>query len=99
MELTKSAKRSIAVIYKEYESRRNRGVTKGAATYFDGYAAELEQLHKQVDEDVPELKAAGFITPDIVGGFTLNDKAIIFMENQTAETVKEWIFFFTQFIP
>lgn len=92
IELTKSAKKSLATIYKDYCQRIQEGKTKRQAIYFN-------QMTENVSDDMAELKKAGFVKMDIVGGFELTDHAIVFMENKTIDTVKEWLSFGAQFIP
>lgn len=92
VELTKSAKKSIAVIYKHYCSRIKDGQAKCQAVYF-------EFPPDDISNDIKELKNAGFIKADIVGGIELTDHAIIFMENKTVDTIKEWLSFGAQFLP
>ena len=99
MDLTKSAKRSIAVIYKTYEKRHKSGMSKDDAVYFRNLSEDLQKIEDQISDDIQELKSAGLISPDVIGGFELNNSAIIYMENRTAETIKEWLSFGTQFIP
>lgn len=91
-ELTKSAKKSLAIIYKEYCQRLKNGQSKNQAIYFNVPPNEIL-------DDKNELKNAGFIKTDIVGGIELTNHAIIFMENKTADTIKEWLSFGAQFIP
>ena len=97
--LTKDAKGSLALIYRAYEQRRRNGISKSQAEYFDGLTADSVQLNQQISDNISELKKAGFISCDIVGGILLKDAAIIYMENKTADTIKEWLSFASQFIP
>lgn len=97
--LTKDAKGSLAIIYKAYEKRRKSGMKKSQAVYFDGFSDDSAQITPRVMEDRAELQAAGFISCDIVGGILLKDAAIIYMENKTSDTIKEWLSFASQFIP
>ena len=55
-------------------------------------------LHS-VSEYKSELKNAGLISCDIVGGITIKDAAIVYMESKTINTIKEWLSFGAQFIP
>ncbi len=92
VELTRSAKKSLATLYREYCQRLNAGQKKSQAVSFPSYA-------ESISEDRNELKNAGFIRVDILGDISLTDKAIIYMENKTLDTIKEWLSFGTQFIP
>lgn len=91
-ELTKSAKKSLATLYREYCQRLNAGEKKAQATSFQSYSEFVMDNRK-------ELKDAGFIRVDLLGNIYLTDKTIIYMENKTADAIKEWLSFGTQFIP
>ena len=97
--LTKDAKKSLALIYKVYEKRRAAGIKKSQAVYFDGYSSDSVQLNQTVLEDREELQNAGLISCDMMGGILLKDAAIVYMENKTANVIKEWLSFGSQFIP
>lgn len=97
--LTKDAKRSLAMIYRVYEKRRKAGMPKSQANYLDGISDDCIQVNRSVMEDRQELQNAGLISCDIVGGILLKDAAIIYMEGKTASTIKEWLSFGAQFIP
>lgn len=91
-ELTKSAKKSLATLYKEYRQRINAGEEKAVAGKFAEYS---EEIHA----DRLELRKAGFVDIDLLGNIALTNKAVIFMENLTLDTIKEWLSFGAQFIP
>ena len=91
-ELAKSAKKSLATLYREYCQRLHTGEKKAQAVSFSSYSEFVMDNRK-------ELKDAGFIQVDLVGNIYLTDKAIIYMENKTADAIKEWLSFGTQFIP
>lgn len=90
--LTRSAKKSLAILYKEYRQRLESGQRKPQAVYF----SEYEDI---VSDNREELKAAGYIQTDIIGGISLTDKAIILMENQTIDAIRDLLSFGSQFIP
>lgn len=92
-DLTKSAKKSLATLYKEYRQRRKDGQEKRQAVSFSAAFAE------SVSQDKRELKAAGYVKIDILGNITLTDQAIILMENQKADTIKEWLTLGANLIP
>lgn len=92
IELTKSAKKSLAIIYKDYCQKIKNGYSKHQAIYFK------EPPHG-ISDNIRELKNAGFIVVDVLGGIELTDRAIIFMENKTNDAIKEWLSFGAQFIP
>ena len=97
-DLTKESRRVLRDIYKAYLDRRNSGIPKSAAVYFDDPWAGGPKF-KGLDDTSAELKTAGYIKPDITGGFELTDKAIIFMENFTKDTLLKWLEVGAQFIP
>lgn len=97
--LTKDGKKSIAKIYKAYLDRKNNGESKSSARYFDKFNPSFEEFINSVKEDIGELKEAGFLNVSISGGFELSYSGIVYMENQKADTIKEWLSFGAQFIP
>lgn len=99
IELTKEAKGAIAAIYSTYEARRKAGQSKNSATYFSYETTDGRDVCQKAEDSSQELKAAGLIKKDVLGGITLTDRGIIFMENKTANTIKEWLSFLAQFIP
>ena len=94
MELTKSAKKSLAILYKEYCQRIKSGVRKADARRIHAgeYPAELL-------DDLKELREAGAIKVDMGENIDLENKAVIYMENLPADTIKSWLSFGAQFIP
>lgn len=99
IELTKSAKKSIAKIYKEYLRRVKNGESKEQAKSFRSGNVEQFELIKSIQEDVRDLIEAGFIKMDIIGDFELQNKAVVYMENLAPDTIKEWLSFVTNFLP
>lgn len=97
--MTKGAKGSLALIYRAYKERLKSGVPKSQAVYFDGSTEDSVHLNPKVLENMAELKNAGLISCDIIGGIFLKDAAIVYMENKSFETIKEWLSFGAQFIP
>lgn len=97
--LTKESRKSLKIAYDLYCERRKAGQSKSAARFFDdpkwGGGPQIDGM----DDSKEELRNAGFIKPDILGGFQLTDKAIIFMENFTKDTIVKWLEFGAQFIP
>lgn len=97
--LTKSAKKSCALLYKAYTKRIGNGTPKTMARMFEKNVVENAELFSLISEDIAELKEVKFITADILGSLTITDNCIVYMENLSAETVKDWLSFFSQFIP
>lgn len=98
-ELTKDSRKTLKVIYDTYCSRRKSGQSKALASNFDAPECDGSSAINGFEDAKNELKAAGFITMDILGDFQLTDKAIIFMENFTKESILTWIEFGAKFIP
>lgn len=84
--LTKDADKMICTIYREYLSRRNNGLSKSVAKDFADPQKWGQLFADWNDDDVkdtlPELKRAGLIKLYFMGGFQLEDKAIVYMENR-----------------
>lgn len=99
VELTRDAKKALALIYDMYLNRRKSGMRKQEAAYIDSYSQDFRSKSYEIDDYLPELQNAAFIVRDIIGGILITDKAIIFMENLTVSTIKEWLSFGAQFIP
>ena len=93
--LTKDGKKAIAVFYKAYLNRRASGVSKSDAVMFNSCDGVVREIH----DSLAELKAVGFVKENVLGNVELKDSAIIFMENKTLDSVKEWLSFGSQFIP
>ena len=98
VELTKSGKAAVAVIYSAYLKRRKNGAHKSAAVYFKD-DADNAALFEAISQDIAELQKAKLIKSDILGGFELQDSAIILMENQPAEKLKELLTLASQVLP
>lgn len=95
VELTKSAKKSLALLYTKYKKRLKRE-TRDSAARFTRW--EWQEVYDSVKIDIPELKAAGMVRAE-VRVVILTPSAISYMENKTVNTVKEWLSFAAQFIP
>ncbi len=88
--MTKETTRAFKIFYCEYKKRRKSGMSKKQAICFDN--SEIYQLHglikwdpSDVDCAVNELRAEGYVKTDILGGVTLQDNSIEFMENQSSK--------------
>ena len=66
---------------------------RSAATYFDNPNFD------NYDDVSFELKSAGYIKTDIIGGATLSDSAIILFENMTKDAFLSFVDIATKFIP
>ena len=94
MELTKSVKKSLAILYKEYCQRVKSGVCKS-----DARRIHAGEYPEELLDDLKELREAGAVKVDIGKNIDLENKAIIYMENLPADTIKGWLSFGAQFIP
>lgn len=87
IKLTKEAGKLLAVMYKEYLSRRKEGQGKGSAKYFDWmYLAGLTPISAWPEGDLSdalnELKRHGLATVYITGDCELSDDAIAILEDR-----------------
>lgn len=94
-ELTKESRHVLKRIYDIYCERRKAGSSKSSAIYFDSPETEIDGF----SDSKRELSQTGFIKSDIVGGCELQDKAIIFMENFTKDSILKWLEVGSMFIP
>lgn len=105
MELTKDADKFLCVLYKEYLQRRKSGIPRRGCKYFS--SEELKNLFPNDSFDdlmdyATELKKAFGVFIDIVGGLSLSDQAVIFMENRFPNgiaSVLDWIAKITNVLP
>lgn len=99
VELTKDSRKALKNAYDLYCERRKEGQSKSAAVYFAdpewGGGPKIDGMK----DAKPELSNAGFIKCDILGGFELLDKAIIFMENFRKDSILKWLEFGSNFMP
>lgn len=84
VKLTKDADKTICEIYAQYLNRRDDGATKRVAKDFSdkGKWPDPDWATEDGQETLNELKRAGMISRDILGGFQLKDEAIVYMENR-----------------
>ena len=91
--LTKDAKRVLKAMYEEYLVKKNSGASRSVATRFDNPNFEGYS-------DVRlELKDAGYIETDVLGGAYLESSAIILFENMSKEKFLSFVDVVTKFIP
>lgn len=96
IELTKDSRRVLKNIYDAYLERRKIGQSKQTAIRFPDSS---KLCIEGIEDSIRELSKAKLIECDILGGFELQDKAIIFMENLSKETILNWLDFGSKFIP
>lgn len=95
IELTKSAKKSLALLYTKYK-KRLKSETRDSAARFARW--EWPEIYDAVKIDMPELKASGMVRAE-VRVLILTPGAVSFMENKGLGTIKEWLSFAAHFIP
>ena len=98
-ELTRDSRKALKNAYDLYCERRNDGQSKSVATYFADPKWGGGPTIVGMEDAKSELSNAGFIKCDIVGGCTLLDKTIIFMENFTKDSILKWLELGSKFIP
>ena len=74
IEIKKSSKKSLAVLYKAYSLRLSTGQSEQRAITFQRSDRDINGFS---ENSIPELKKAGYISSDILGNIYLKDKAII----------------------
>ena len=102
IQLTKDSKQLLAIIYKEYLSKINNGVSKNSAKRIghisDIYELVPDWLPDDVLETMNELSRSEYVcnkygNNTIIDSYLL-DKTIIYFENKNINTIKtiaDWI--------
>lgn len=103
-DLTKDADKLICCIYKEYLEKRKSGNSKSDAKEFESdFYLSIKSISDWNSDDISdtlqELKNAGFLKMYITNDFSLNDEAIIYMENRFKNGLAELTDFISKFIP
>lgn len=106
--LTREAKTVLYQLYKEYCSRRKKGISRSDAKQF-GSAETVQKSFfsncsvEDILDAMNELKHNGYLknfyADDTIYLSSLTDDAIFCMENQTKETLLSVVDFVTKFIP
>lgn len=102
MYLTKSADKTLCLIYKKYLTKVKSGISKQEANHFNTF--NIENDFKNVnsddfDNDLDELCKIKFINFDIVGNYSLTTSGIIYLENRFKNGLNEVTDFIAKFIP
>lgn len=102
-DLTKDADKLICCIYKSYLEKRKNDISKFDAKHFDSdFYKEIKVLsswqNNDISDTLSELKHADLIKLYIRGSFSLNDSAIIYMENRFKNGLSEITDFILKFI-
>lgn len=92
--LTKDADKMICEIYSVYLERRANGIPKKQSKDFADQSHWPEKyrtawMSPDGKDTLKELKSADFIRYFIYGGFELNDKAVLYMENRFKNGISE----------
>lgn len=103
-DLTKDADKIICCIYKEYLERRKSGRSKSDAKEFEAnFYQNIKSISNWDSDDISdtlhELKNVGFLKMYITGDFSLNNEAIVYMENRFKNGLAELTDFISKFIP
>lgn len=102
--LTQAAEKVLGEIYAAYLDRRSEGFSKNSAMDFSDQTnwPDPDWRTEDGEEALNELSHAKLIQKDILGGFTLTNSAIIYMENRFKDGVSgflEWLGKIRQAIP
>lgn len=102
-ELTREAQKLLGSAYKEYLIRRKREVDRESSKLFDcDFYKSVSQLSQYSQDDISsflcELRDAEYIEMYIDGGFELENKAIIILENKFKNDMKAILNFLTGLI-
>lgn len=102
--MTKDADKMICCIYKCYLDRIKSGSSKTSARNFDSdYQQSDKFLSKWHVDDFAtvrnELHRLSFLKVNIIGGFSLTDNGISYMENRFKNNLIELTSYIAQFIP
>lgn len=103
-ELSKDAHLLACCMYKEYLSRRKKGLSKRQSILFTPDFQNVNpETSKWLSDDylftIGELRRAGLIHTYIDGTAILNDSFIIYMENRFKNGLMEITDFIAKFIP
>lgn len=103
MQITKDADRFLCEIYEEYLYRRKSGISKSDAKRFSTPEELVEDfmqgtLPQDIRDGIQELYELGLVKRFVTGTFSLDDTAIIYMENRFKNGLKEVADFITKFI-
>lgn len=93
-ELTKDADKLICCLYREYLEKRKSGISKADAKEFEGnFYKNVKVLSNwnssDVSETLQELHGKKLLKKNVLGDFSLNDEAIIYMENRFKNGLNE----------
>ncbi len=102
--LTKDADKIICCIYKEYLERRKSESSKSEAKEFeDNFYQDIKSIANwdcnDISDTLRELQNAGFLKVYITNDFSINDEAIVYMENRFKNGLAELTDFISKFIP
>lgn len=88
--ITKDCYKFLCLIYQEYLQRCDTAA-KENAIYFDDIPDFVFEHLKEANcpSYKNELQEIGFISTDVLGGFELEDEAIIYMENRFKKGLSE----------
>lgn len=108
MDITKDAKKLLLLMYKEYQRRRKKGMTRSDAMFFCGADTIKEdllpdELLQDVNDYIRELHRAGYVTANYADNTVwlceLTTEAIMKIENLPADTLRSIADFIGNFVP
>ena len=82
-QLTKDAKKSLALLYSKYKKRQKKEPRNSASLFQEPYQIEV---YRAVKPHIPELKQKGLVTAKI-RQVQLTPEGIAYMENKREKTV------------
>lgn len=102
--LTKESDKFLAIIYKEYLTRRKSGISKFQAVTFEKEEMinndKLSScLESDIESNIEELHRQHLIEMDLAYDFELTDLGIVYMENRFKNNINEVTDFIAKFIP
>ncbi len=103
VDLSRDADKMICILYKQYLTRRENGMSKSEACQFDDVAQMRSEFfpYETIDdlnETLIELCRALNLVYSIDNSFVLSDKAIIYMEGRFKRNLKAVLDYLAQFL-
>lgn len=103
-EMSKNAEKLLCTLYKVYLERRKSGLSKSQARYFGlgeiaGLAKQLKWNVDDTEDAARELGNVGALDLYMQCSGSLEDKAIIYMENRFKNGLVDVLAFLSNFIP
>lgn len=101
--ISRESDKAICTIYKTYLERRKSGDTKRHARFFNEQAFHDECFNEWMNSDLieslKELSSTGFVKTYMRYDFSLEDDAIVYMENRFKNGLSEVVDFISKLKP